>query len=1060
MLGWTKAWVFPRMTADADLLDGLGETPRLSALARYAILDTAAEVAFDDLARLAAQICGTSSAVITFIDEAKQFFKARVDCDVGPTAPLDAGFCPIVVRQATMLVIPDALADPRHASNFMVTEAEVRFYAGVPIVTPDGYAIGTLCVFDRKPGQLTPAQQAGLQALASQVLDQIELRRALRFAGEEGQRAERETMRVTKHALRLELLARVAAELVLATDGARMVDALYAAIAPTFRLDACLYYACREGGLDLVASAGLTPAQVAAVVRLNFGEALCGMVAAGRKPVHITAIQADDDPINALPRFFGLDTYAGTPLLAGGELLGTLAFARAAGPFSSGELEVLRTLVSYVAMALQRLNAVQALAATSRRRSFLVRFGDRLRRRGDPREIMLAATKMLGRHLMVDRVIYAEIDEAGEHATVDRDWSTESMPSLAGRHRLSDFGEDVIATLRAGRTTRSDDITVDPLISGNGVATAYARIGIRAAITVPLVKEGQLAAVLTVHSCRQRQWTDEEAMLAREVAERTWAAIERARAEAGLREAKATLEQQVAERTAALHANEARLRTIFQTNHQLQGVVALDGTLLDVNATGLASIQATLADVVGKPFADAPWFAGTPGMPDSVRSCIAMVVAGQEARRHVVVNLPTGVRSFDFAMRPMRDETGAVVAIVPEAIDTTDRRQAEEALRQSQKMEAVGQLTGGIAHDFNNLLQGITGSLDMVQRRIAKGRIGELDRLIDGAMASAHRAAALTHRLLAFSRRQPLDPKPVEANLLVGLMEDLLRRTMGAGITLDLSLAAGLWVTLCDYNQLENALLNLVINARDAMPDGGAIRIETDNVDLQATPAARAVGVGPGQYVCIRVTDSGIGMAPETIDRAFDPFFTTKPTGEGTGLGLSMIYGFARQSNGSCRIESKVGQGTVMTLYLPRHHGHTINLASLAQSGAVEAKKGDVVLVVEDEPVVRALVVEVLRELGYDALEAEDGVSGLDVLRSDQHIDLLVTDVGLPGLNGRQMADAARELRPDLKVLFMTGYAENTMAARGFLKPGMAIITKPFAMDALITRIRAMIMAD
>ena len=264
------------MTADSGISDGFDGAPRLAALNRYAILDTAAEAAFDDLAGLAAQICGTRSSLITFVDRSRQFYKAKIGFDAGPTAPLDTGFCPIVVRQAAPLILPDALADPYHAENPAVTQGGVRFYAGVPILTPDGHAIGTLCVFDRVPGKLTEGQQAGLLALAGQVVGQIELRRALRFAGDESERAERETARVTKHAARLELLARVAAQLVLATDGARMVNALYGAIAPMFRLDAYLYYACRKGGLDLVASAGLAPAQVAAVVRLNFGEALCG----------------------------------------------------------------------------------------------------------------------------------------------------------------------------------------------------------------------------------------------------------------------------------------------------------------------------------------------------------------------------------------------------------------------------------------------------------------------------------------------------------------------------------------------------------------------------------------------------------------------------------------------------------------------------------------------------------------------------------------------------------------------------------------------------------------
>ena len=389
---------------------------------------------------------------------------------------------------------------------------------------------------------------------------------------------------------------------------------------------------------------------------------------------------------------------------------------------------------------------------------------------------------------------------------------------------------------------------------------------------------------------------------------------------------------------------------------------------------------------------------------------------------------------------------------------TSELRTAEDALRQAQKMEAIGQLTGGIAHDFNNLLQGITGSLDLVRKRISQGRIGDLDRFIDGAMTSAKRAAALTHRLLAFSRRQPLDPRPVQANPLVASMEDLLRRTLGEGIELDLVLAGELWPTRCDPNQLESAVLNLAINARDAMPGGGKLTIETCNAHLDAADTARLRDVRPGQYVCVAVTDTGTGMAPETVEKAFEPFFTTKPIGQGTGLGLSMIYGFARQSEGHAKISSKLGEGTTVRLYLPRFLGDLNDEVAGVDHGAAQAADaGETVLVVEDEAVVRGLIVEVLSDLGYQALEAADGASGLELLQSARRIDLLVTDVGLPGLNGRQLADAARTLRPDLRVLFMTGYAENAALASGFLDPGMEIITKPFDMETLAGRIRKII---
>ncbi|MER2269819.1 PAS domain S-box protein [Methylobacterium oxalidis] len=384
--------------------------------------------------------------------------------------------------------------------------------------------------------------------------------------------------------------------------------------------------------------------------------------------------------------------------------------------------------------------------------------------------------------------------------------------------------------------------------------------------------------------------------------------------------------------------------------------------------------------------------------------------------------------------------------------------QAEDALRQAQKMEAVGQLTGGLAHDFNNLLAGISGSLELMQTRMSQGRLSDLDRYMNAAQGAAKRAAALTHRLLAFSRRQTLDPKPTDVNRLVAGMEEMIRRTVGPSINIEVVGASGLWPAFIDPPQLENALLNLCINARDAMPEGGRITIETANNWLDDR-AAHEHDLPPGQFLSLCVTDTGTGMTPDVIARAFDPFFTTKPTGQGTGLGLSMIYGFARQSGGQVRIYSEVGQGTTMCLYLPRHYGSVdAEGALLAHSAVLRAEQDATVLVVDDEPTVRMLVTDVLEELGYTAIEAADSGAGLRVLQSNVRIDLLVTDVGLPGgMNGRQMADAGRLARPGLKVLFITGYAENAAVGNGLLEPGMQVLTKPFAIDALASRIRNLI---
>jgi PAS domain S-box-containing protein len=509
-----------------------------------------------------------------------------------------------------------------------------------------------------------------------------------------------------------------------------------------------------------------------------------------------------------------------------------------------------------------------------------------------------------------------------------------------------------------------------------------------------------------------------------------------------LRRVNETLEAQVAART-------RERDRMWRLSRDVMLVARFDGTITALNPAWHAVLGWQAEDLIGRPFLDfvhpddrARTLAETQRLADGHATLLF-----ENRYRHA----DGSYRTLSWTAVPGEEHLHAV------GRDVTEQRELEEAFRQSQKMEAVGQLTGGIAHDFNNLLTGIVGSLDLLSTRLSQGRLDVAPRYIEAALTSAHRAAALTHRLLAFARRQPLDPRPVDANALVVSLEDLVRRTLGETVALETRLSDGLWPTLCDANQLESAILNLAINARDAMPDGGRLTIETRNVELDAVFAAAHGDVAPGTYIRLAVTDTGTGMPPEVVRRAFDPFFTTKPLGQGTGLGLSMIYGFARQSEGHAVITSEVGRGTTVALYLPRHDGPPAVEDSVPTAAATPlAGSGETVLVVEDEPAVRSLIVDVLRDLGYRALEANDGPAGLAALRASARIDLLVTDVGLPGLNGRQLADAAREHRPDLKVLFITGYAENAAMA-GFLAPGMQMITKPFPIELLARRIRAMI---
>ena len=517
------------------------------------------------------------------------------------------------------------------------------------------------------------------------------------------------------------------------------------------------------------------------------------------------------------------------------------------------------------------------------------------------------------------------------------------------------------------------------------------------------------------------------------------------------------LEQDIFTQLHELNRSRSHLQTIFDACPDYLYLIRLskEGVLdyADVNpaAQALFDIDRTL--VAGRPVAEV----GSVESAASIEAHVRRALRGRPIQYQVERRTGSAI-TVQIVAAPIaysNEEEGLVLFC---GRDITEQRAAEDALRQSQKMEAVGQLTGGLAHDFNNLLTGIMGSLDLLQVRVAQGRYERVDRYVDAAQEAAKRAAALTHRLLAFSRRQTLDPTPADMNVLVSGMLDLLRRTVGPEIDLQITRADELWTVLVDISQLENALLNLCINARDAMPDGGRIDVEMRNTRLTSSTAGER-DLPPGDYVALSVSDNGTGMPPEVAARIFDPFFTTKPLGSGTGLGLSMIYGFARQSGGNVRVHTRPGIGTTMRILLPRHFGEAEKeVERVALAEAPRSAEGESILLIDDEHAVRSLAAEVLEELGYRITIAADGNEGLDKLRSKKVFDVLITDVGLPGgLNGRQVADAARTLRPGIKVLFITGYAENAVLNHGHLAPGMQVLTKPFAMEALASRVKQLI---
>ena len=503
-----------------------------------------------------------------------------------------------------------------------------------------------------------------------------------------------------------------------------------------------------------------------------------------------------------------------------------------------------------------------------------------------------------------------------------------------------------------------------------------------------------------------------------------------------------SLERQVADRTAALSASEARMRAIFETNYQYQGLLSPDGTLLDANQTSLDGINAKLKDVVGRPFWDTLWFTATPGMKERVREAVEAVAAGATIRQELRVRLPMGWRSFDFGMRPVRDESGKVVALVPEAVDITERRQAEDALRQSQKLEAMGQLTGGVAHDFNNLLTPIIGSLDMLQRREV-GTDRER-RLIAGALQSAERAKTLVQRLLAFARRQPLQPRAVDVAALVEGMANLIGSTTGPQIKVVTETGEDLPSAKADPNQLEMALLNLSVNARDAMPDGGTLRI---TVSCETLGPAHPSKLPPGDYIRLSVADTGLGMDQATMARAVEPFFSTKGIGKGTGLGLSMVHGLASQLGGALTLSSKPGIGTNIELWLPVSAEDAVPEQHVTAPEFEAGHKGTALLV-DDEELVRASTAHMLSELGYSVIEAGSADEALKLANAGSHFDLLVTDYLMPGANGADLARAVKSLRPNLPVLIISGYAD----ADG-IDPDLPRLTKPFRQDELAAKI-------
>ena len=724
-------------------------------------------------------------------------------------------------------------------------------------------------------------------------------------------------------------------------------------------------------------------------------------------------------------------------------------------------------VVGLINQAIETTQRVQA----ERRQRFRSRLGDALRDLDDPRAVMAAAARRLGRHLRADRVGYAELDETGEYFTVERDWVGGDMPSGVGRHRLSEFGPQLVAEALTGAALRISDPFEDPRVDTQAVEAHQALGGLRASLTVPLVKGGRLAALLSVQQCTPRHWTDEDEAIAREVAERTWSAVERARAEAALR------------------ATSNRLKLILESTTGY-GILTIDLegriTLWNPGAERLMGWRED--EVLGKP-ADIFFRPEerAQGIPELEMKRAAETGRAADDRQHVRKD-----GTYFFAsglMMPLRNGGGRLLGYLKVLRDRTLEHQAKEALergvaertaelaatnrqllaqieererveatlRQMQRLEAVGQLTAGVAHDFNNLLTVISGNIGLLERALGgPGVDPQLCQRLGYMKDAAIRGARLTAQLLAFSRRQRLEAKAVDLNGIVAGMRDLLQSSMGGSVQLSMDLQPGLWPALVDPTLIELVILNLAINARDASPVGGDLIVETANVSLRE-PAARPEEPCPGDYVMVAVTDHGSGMAPEVRARAFEPFFTTKEVGKGSGLGLAQVYGFAKQSRGGVRIDTRLGEGTSVRVYLPRaasaveHAGGTV--PAPVRGGHGQGRRR--ILLIDDDADVREVTAAILAEHGYEVLEAGSGGSALDVLdREGTDVDLMLMDYAMPGMNGSEVAREVHAKRPSLPVLFLTGYAD--FAA--FKEVGDEhIVSKPYREEELLAKVQAVL---
>jgi PAS domain S-box-containing protein len=676
----------------------------------------------------------------------------------------------------------------------------------------------------------------------------------------------------------------------------------------------------------------------------------------------------------------------------------------------------------------------------------LAELSERLFKLDDPSELGYASAEILGRTLNISRAGYGTIDPVAETITIERDWNAPGITTLAGVLHFRDYGS-YIENLKCGETVVFADAYKDPRTSDS--ADSLKAISAQAVVNMPITEQGGFVAIIYANHETVREWTGVELTFMREVANRTRIAVERRRAEQELHKFAASLEQQIIART-------IERDRIWQLSMDLMLVVEMDGLIVSANPAWARILGWKDADIIGSSILELLH-------PDDVESTnqeFEWLMAG-----HSTMQFENRYRrrdgSYCWISWSAFPNDGLIHAIGRD-VDVSKQHAsalaiAQEQLRQAQKMEAIGKLTGGVAHDFNNLLQVISGNLQLLSNDVAGNERAE--RRVVNAMAGVSRGSKLASQLLAFGRRQPLAPKVVNLGRLIRDIDDLLRRALGEAIDIETVASGGLWNTLIDPANVENALLNLAINARDAMGGRGRLTIEAGNASLDDQYVRMNPEATAGQYVMLAVTDTGCGIPADIIEQVFEPFFTTKPEGHGTGLGLSMVYGFVKQSGGHIKVYSEQGQGTTIKLYLPRS-AQTEDVVIEQDTGVVTGGT-ETILVAEDDDAVRDTVVALLADLGYRVLKARDAQGALTVIESGVPIDLLFTDVVMPGnLKSPEVARKARERLPHLAVLFTSGYTENSIVHGGRLDDGVDLLTKPYTREALAKKLRQVLAAQ